>query len=252
MNTLVLRIEYDGSDFGGWQFQKNAPTIQESLEKAIGKICGQRFSATGAGRTDAGVHARGQVASILLDDFLFPVPEKKIPLAVNKYLPKAIRINAAKILDYQFNARFDAIGREYSYTISTRFSVFSTRFSTYIKYPIDEQLLLKSSDLFIGLHDFTTFSKNNEETKSYVCSVEKCEWEKIDQITYRLHFRADRFVYGMVRACTGAMIDIARARKSIEQVTAELQQCDRRFISPLQPPQGLVLEEVFYGEGWGF
>jgi tRNA pseudouridine38-40 synthase len=211
LRTLVLVIEYDGTDFSGWQIQPNARTVQESIEQALIKLTGQNLRIIGAGRTDAGVHARGQVAhSIINEEFTIPI--HKIAIAINSVLPKDIRIAKANLLNKKFHARFDAIAREYSYTLSTKESVFTRHFSTYFKYPIDFQKLSEVCEVFIGKYDYTTFSKFNSSTHSYICNVEKCYWEELDKSRYRLHIKADRFVYGMVRALTGTMLEFACSR----------------------------------------
>ena len=131
MSTIVLKIEYDGTNFGGWQVQKNARTVQDVIEKALEKICGYSLSVTGAGRTDAGVHARGQIAHSRLK-FKFPIPERKITQVLNSKLPEDIRIKAASILNFDFHSRYDAKAREYSYTITNVDSVFENKFKTLI------------------------------------------------------------------------------------------------------------------------
>lgn len=244
--TLLLRVEYDGTNYSGWQNQLNAPTIQHELEKAWYKLTAVRSSVIGSGRTDAGVHGRGQIAHILLHDG-FKIPEHKIAVALNSRLPKDIRITGAQITERNVQARFDAISREYSYSISTEQSVFHRNYCWHIHFPFDVQLLHESGKLFIGTHDFTTFSKLNHDTKNYVCSVSICEWTEFHH-SVRLRIKSDRFVYGMVRSLVGVMMDIARNRRSLEEVKDALAQKDRRLISTLAPPQGLVLEKVCYPE----
>lgn len=247
MQTLILCIEYDGSGYAGWQRQPNALTVQECVERALANITQQKLSAVAAGRTDAGVHARGQVTHTALGG-AFPVREEKIRKAINSNLPKDIRVNGAKIFKGKFNARFDAIAREYSYSLTSSDSVFLTHFATFIKYPFDPNILTEAAGVFRGEHDFTTFSKHNPDTARYWCKVEKCEWEKVEAKLWRLHIIADRFVYGMVRALTGAMIDAARKKRSIPELQTALDKSDRSLSSPLAPPQGLVLERIYYPE----
>lgn len=245
MTTLILKIEYDGTNYGGWQIQPNAPSIQREIEKVLHKLSGSHIGIVGAGRTDAGVHARGQVAHAKLVT-KFPIPEKKIPFVLSSKLPDDIRIVDAKIVNYDFHARFDAIAREYSYTITLQNSVFNRLYSTLMNYKLDFNKLKKSADIFIGKHDITTFSKYNSETKSYICDVKKCNWKEISDGTWRLQIRSDRFVYGMVRSVVGAMIDIARGKRTIKDVKQALNDCDRKKVSPLAPAKGLVLEKIFY------
>lgn len=246
MKTLILRIQYDGTDYGGWQIQPNADSIQARLQSALGKISGFEFPVIGAGRTDAGVHARGMVAHAKVDDS-FPVPEAKIPNAFNANLPPEIRVDAAKLTDSDFNARFDAIAREYSYGIYFIESPFLRRFAHYVKYPIDPGALDRCAEVFVGEHDFTTFSKLNPDTKNYVCKVEFCRWRRKDE-TYEMQIKADRFVYGAVRHVVGACLDAARGKRSPEQIAEALAARDRKFTSPQAPANGLILEKVYYRE----
>ncbi|MFP4529070.1 MAG: tRNA pseudouridine(38-40) synthase TruA [Candidatus Kapaibacterium sp.] len=245
MKTLVLRIEYDGASYAGWQRQPNAMTVQEAVETALMRISGDKLNAIAAGRTDSGVHARGQVTHTYLNKE-FPVREEKIRKAMNANLPRDIRINGAAIINRKFNARFDASAREYSYSIITRDSVFLNHFATYYKFPINPELMNGAAELFVGSHDFTSFSKFNAETKHYVCNVDICRWERVEPIMWRLTIRADRFVYGMVRGVTGAMLDFARGKRSIGSIRRALDNPSREGQSPLAPPEGLTLEKIFY------
>lgn len=243
--TLALLIEYDGTRYGGWQVQENSATVQGSIEKALYQISERKISIIGAGRTDAGVHAAGQVAHARLG-FEFPVAKEKIAKALNANLPKDIRIIKANMLNRDFHSRFDAIAREYSYTFVTRDSVFLSHFAAVIKYKIDKQKLSEASEIFLGEHDFTTFSKFNADTPKYVCRVNKCKWTAHDQISFRLEIKADRFVYGMVRSLVGAMVDAARGKRAVSELRNALEAADRSLNSPLAAPQGLVLEKIYY------
>jgi tRNA pseudouridine38-40 synthase len=256
MRTLVLLLQYDGTDFAGWQKQVNDRTIQEEIEIAFSKVIGKEVILTGAGRTDAGVHARGQVANLIIPEG-FPIPESKIAIAINTLLPKDIRIQNVKILNINFNSRFDAISREYSYTIAAGQSVFLSRFITCVKFNYDFKLLQECAKIFKGNHDFTTFSKNNTSTSNYTCTVEKCLWDEVEHEQARsmeisrLSIKADRFVYGMVRALVGAMLDVARGKRQIDDLKSALESRDRQQASTIAPPHGLILENVYYPERFG-
>jgi tRNA pseudouridine38-40 synthase len=251
MQTLILKIQYDGTNYGGWQIQPNAPTIQDEVQKAISKITSEKVNLIGAGRTDSGVHARGMIAHTVLENGL-KIPLKKLILGINARLPNDICIMDAVLTDKKFNARFDAIARKYSYSIHLIQSPFLQRYSTYIKYKINIDKLFDSSSVFLGEHDFTTFSKLNSDTKNYVCNVEICEWEKLNDNQYVLHIKADRFVYGMVRSIVGAMLDVARGKRSKQEIVESLSLKNRSLCSTLAPPQGLVLEKIFYPKDLNF
>jgi tRNA pseudouridine38-40 synthase len=245
--TLLLLLEYDGTAYAGWQRQPNAPTVQEALEKALERLAKRRLCAVAAGRTDAGVHARGQVVHVRLPDS-WSVPEERIPAALNSLLPADIRIRRAQITELPVHARYHARARQYSYTIICRPSVFARHFSWYVPYPFAPELLQEAACLFLGEHDFTTFSKHHPELRNPICTVEESRWEQLCPWCWRFHIRANRFLYGMVRALVGAMLQVARHRRTLEELRQALAARNRRYASPLAPPQGLVLERVFYPE----
>lgn len=245
MANLAMRVEYDGSCFAGWQIQANAPTVQSTIESAIAKLSACPVQIIGAGRTDAGVHARGQVANCILPAS-FSVPERKIAIALNSLLPKSIRITGALFVPEHFHARYSATARQYVYRITTKESVFDRHFKTFYKYPFDFERIQEASDVFVGKHDFTSFSKYNESTLNYKCHIESCRWDRTGKDNYCMTIRADRFVYGMVRALTGAMLEYQRGRADLAQLRESLAQPDRSRILPLAPPEGLTLDKVDY------
>lgn len=242
---LLLRVEYDGTRYAGWQFQNNARTVQEVLQHAVIKITGEHLPVVGAGRTDSGVHARGQIAHIELPKPL-GIPEAKIPVAFNTRLPKDVRVSAGQYIERPVHARFDACAREYSYVMSRSDSVFGRHFRWFMPFPYSNAALFDAATIFIGKHDFTTFSKHNEDTLRYECEVHTCRWSQIDDSTVKLQIKADRFVYGMVRALVGVMLEIARKRRSMEEVISALAARDRTLCSPLAAPEGLTLEKIYY------
>ena len=240
-----MEIEYDGTNYAGWQRQTNALAVQEVVEKALSAAFNRPLTCIGAGRTDAGVHARGQVAHSILRE-KSNIPDEKIVVAINSNLPKDISIKRARLVDYKFHATSDAIAREYSYSIHTRRSVFLRHYSNYYKYDIELDKLHEIAQVFEGEHNFTTFSKLNTETKSYVCNIEFCYWEKIDSTHRIMHIKADRFVYGMVRALVGVMVEYARGKRTKDEIISSLKENDRSKASPLVTPEGLILEKVYY------
>ena len=246
MQILVLKIQYDGTDYAGWQIQSNANTVQQEIEKALKKICSYDLRITAAGRTDAGVHARCMVAHSNLGRG-FPVKKEKVHIAINSYLPPDIRILQANIVDFAFHSRFDAIAREYSYSIYKKDDVFLRRLAWQVKYPFSPARLNEAAAVFIGKNDFTTFSKQNDDTLSYVCNVERCDWQKEAGI-WRLHIKPDRFVYGMVRSLVGAMIESARGKLSARDLRQFLVKKDRNLAPALAPARGLIFEQAYYPE----
>ncbi len=255
MKYLALKIEYDGTNYAGWQQQPNAPTVQEALLNAARALNAQGLKIDGAGRTDSGVHAAGQVASAPIGDD-FHIPENKIKPAFNSVLPHDIRICSAKILNKPFHARFDAYAREYSYRLGRSVGVFDRLYVSRYMLPYSPDKLEESAEFFIGGHNFMAFSKNNPDTPNHVCTIEKCVW-KLDAASNRssgiqkLEIKADRFLYGMVRAIVGAMLDYSRGRRCYDDIIRSLNSPRGFAVSPLAPPQGLVFEKAFYDESFG-
>ena len=251
--THVLKVEYDGTHYSGWQRQSNGISIQQTIENALIKLTGNEIPIIGSGRTDAGVHARGQVIHFKTTADIFSIPHDKIVRAINSRLPKDIRILEHCIPNGDFHCTRDAMYREYSYAVSQVEHVFQRLFTTYYPYPLDESRLFTSGNIFIGEHDFTSFSKYNPSTKTYVCNVKKCEWIKSGNI-YTLHIGANRFVYAMVRSIVGAMLEYARGALSQEELMRLLNNPIRNASkkrTPIAEPQGLVLEKVLYPEHFG-
>lgn len=242
---VILLVEYDGTNYSGWQIQPGTDTIQQRLQDAASVIAGKDVKLIGSGRTDSGVHASGQVAHFEIDES-FTVPEEKIAKAINSRLPDDIRVIEAEIYHQDFHSRFDAVKRAYSYDLITAPSVFKRRFASYYRYPLIEKKLLGTSGLFELKSDFTTFSKYNPDIKNNVCIVDICKWEKVEENHYRLKIRSNHFLYGMVRSLAGAMIEAARGKYSHSELLGMLEKKDRSLAPPLAPPQGLVLADVYY------
>jgi tRNA pseudouridine38-40 synthase len=247
MRKIALVLEYDGTNYFGWQKQNqpNQNSVQVELEKALKKVYGVPIEISASGRTDRGVHAAGQVVDYKFYNKIF-VPIHKFHTIINNYLPKDIKVLSAQFVKLGFSSRFYAIAREYSYTINNRDTVFRSNFESYVPYKLDIDLLNQAAAKFLGEHDFTSFSKNNRDTKSYVCDVQKCHWIKIDDNRFRFEIKSNRFVYSMVRSLVGFMIDVGRGKRSIDEIDKLLITKHREFTSPLAPPEGLILEKVFY------
>ena len=250
MKTLVLNIQYDGTGYSGWQIQNNAITLQETLEKAIFVVTGRKYGTIAAGRTDAGVHAKGQVVSVAIDEY-FPIPDGRITNAINSKLPHDVRVNHSFVYNGKFHARFDAIARQYEYYVCTKYNVFNRNHISNIRFKIDFDRLFDSAVYFEKKADFTTFSKHNPDITNPVCDVSICSWEAISENTYKLTIKSDHFLYGMVRSVVGFMFDIARNKKDFRDIFTAFEKVDRKLNSPLAPPQGLYLHKVFYPDEFG-
>jgi tRNA pseudouridine38-40 synthase len=249
MPRLALLIEYDGTSYAGWQRQANAVTVQEVLETAAQSVVQTTVSVMGSGRTDAGVHARGQVAHIDIP------PSSRMTgdlfaRALNACLPKDVRIRNAAFVREDFHARFDAVRREYVYTVllQAAHSVFRRRYAWSVGSSFKPELLDAAAAPFLGTHDFTTFSKLNATTKHYVCAVEQAEWREIERGVWQFRIAANRFVYGMVRSVVGAMAEVARGKRTPQEIAGALALRDRSLASPLAPAAGLILWRAEYAD----
>lgn len=245
LNKLALLIEYDGSRYSGWQKQKNAESIQGTLERALLRITDLPLEVIGSGRTDSGVHASGQVAHVVIPEE-FPLELNQAYKAINSVLPKDIRVVESAIGDSDFHARYRAFNREYVYSLRRGESVFHRNFTWQVLSTFKPELLVETAKIFVGSHDFTSYSKFNDDTESYVCNVDTCEWTQTNDDEWKLRIRSNRFVYGMVRSLVGVMMEVARGKRGFEEVAAKFFAKDRSKGSFLAPSIGLVLRRVYY------
>jgi tRNA pseudouridine38-40 synthase len=240
--NVRLTIEYDGTNYHGWQSQKNAVTIQDTIESALKKLTGDDIRITASGRTDTGVHARGQVANLNLASGL---TVNEIEDGLNAYLPDDIVIKEVEIVPTEFHSRFDAKKRIYQYYILPVKTAIFRNYCWQIFYRLDEEFLDEISPVIIGDHDFSAFCKSDESRNSNRCTVLKSSWsKKNDFLVYRIE--ANRFLHGMVRTIVGTMIDVARARFTTNEFREIFHSKDRNQAGQTAPPQGLFLEAVYY------
>jgi len=248
MNYTGILVEYEGTHYYGWQSQSLGNSVQQEIETALEHSYGTRIVVFGSGRTDAGVHARGQVFHINIPDGASTIPVDKIPIALNTRLPKAIRIRKAHVVEPSFHARFSARSREYVYRIAKQNSVFERHFSWTPDLPYDSSLFSQCIRIFGGQHDFTSISKHNPSIDSYVCTVEYCDVEENEEHLI-VRIRADRFVYGMCRSIIGMAMFAARKKIAIQDVCSILDSGQRSGLAPLAPACGLILNRVRYPNG---
>ncbi len=242
--AIALAIEYDGSNYAGWQRQPNGTTIQELVEAACHAVFGVTCSVVGSGRTDSGVHARLQVAHVHIHDG-HAVPLQRIVLALNANLPLDIRIRDVADVPLDFHARHSPLWREYVYLLTRHDSVFLRHYRHVLPRTCDVNALNQALSVFVGDHDFSTFSKNNPDTRSYRCVVLHCAIET-DTVDLLIRIRANRFVYGMCRAIVGAGLDAARGTVSPDALRYALAQQQRSVQRPLAPANALILNRVHY------
>lgn len=244
MRNYKITLEYDGSRYQGWQRQKlTTMTIQEIIEQAISEVTAYPVEIKGSGRTDAGVHAKGQTASLRLSG---KVSEESFVQAVNEKLPEDIRIKGAELVKGSFHARHSAVGKCYSYCIDIRekADVFSRRYTYHHAQKLDMERMQKAATYLEGTFDYLAFTDKKEE-KSAVRTINKIQiCRKEDKIT--LLYFGSGFLYHMVRILTGTLIQVGEGEKSPEEILGILASKERAQAGFLAPAQGLCLEEVYY------
>lgn len=244
MRNIALRLRYDGSRYHGWQVQKNDITVAQTMEEALGKVCGHPVKLTGCGRTDAGVHALRYCANFKTDS---RIPIDRFPLAINSRLPEDIAVQAAAEAEEGFNAISSCIKKEYIYKIlnSNIRDPFLAQRVCFYPQSLDMGLMSAAAKAFEGTHDFKAVRSVGTETKTTVRTVHWCRAEKQgDMIT--ISICADGFLYNMCRAMVGTMVYASYGKLSPADIPALLEKGDRRLTGPTMPPQGLYLNRVWY------
>jgi|ERR1051325_1968776 tRNA pseudouridine38-40 synthase len=242
MPTFKLTIEYEGTRYSGWQAQGNTQkTVQGHLIRAATQVLGE-VDIGGAGRTDAGVHASGQVAHLRARK---PVEPLILTRKINDLLPHDIHIVRAQRADERFHARHDAVSRVYLYQISRRRTAFAKPFVWWIKDKLDSKAMARAAAELAGRHDFTAFTdKRLAEDESRIVVVERCEVGIADDLIL-IRIAASHFLWKMVRKLVGVLADVGRGAVS-ERAIAELLRPDAPLVQPTAPPSGLFLEAVTY------
>lgn len=244
MRNLRLDICYDGTRYRGWQrLPGREDTIQGKLETALSRILGEPIEISGSGRTDAGVHAKGQVASFHCES---PMPPAEILANLRRYLPEDIGIYSCREVSPRFHARLNAREKTYVYRIwnSEAPCVFERRFVTVMPEPLDVEAMNRAGALLVGRHDFSAFCGNPKMKKSTVRELTALTVTRQGEEIV-LRFTGNGFLYNMVRILTGTLVEVGRLQRSPESVT-ELFGAKRAQAGFLAQAQGLCLEEVVY------
>ena len=243
--SLKLTLEYDGTDFSGWQVQPEVRTVQGVLEDALSDLAGEAARATGAGRTDAGVHALGQVASITTS---LTLPAERIGHALNARLPRDVRVVTAEDAPGSFHARFDAVSRSYFYLIGGSESPVWRRNRWFVSAPLAEAAMRDALKALVGEHDFSSFCLVGSEPDHHRCRVAEISLECGVDFGGMVILRivANRFLRGMVRSIVGTLVEVGRGKIAPSEFETILAARDRGAAGPTAPPHGLYLEEVRY------
>jgi len=245
MQKYKLLIAYKGTHYSGWQKQKNSSTIQEKIEAALYHIINQNVSVTGAGRTDAGVHARGQVAHITLNKLRYS--QKQLQEHLNTILPEDIRILSIKKVPKTFHARFSAKEKIYTYhiSLSPEQSPFLREYSLHLPITLEYNKILTALPYFIGKKNFTAFSnKIPQGTIPYKTLYEISFFCSKDN--FSLRFRGDGFLYKMIRNITGTLICIGKNKIHPTHIPEIFEKMERKHAGETLPPHGLFFDSVLY------
>lgn len=251
MARWKITIEYKGTDYFGWQRQENVPSIQQSIEEAITKFCQQEVTIHVAGRTDAGVHARGQVAHF---DLVRDIGGFELAKAINAHLkPQPISIISAEIVDPEFHARFQARNKLYHFRIINRspFLTFDKDLAWHVKRPLDVKAMQEAATVLIGHHDFTTFRDTDCQAKSPMKTLDRLDVTEsyYDECGGReILFAAEgrSFLHHQVRNMVGTLALVGEGKWTKEDVAKALAAKDRTKGGPTAPPEGLYLMRVEY------
>jgi tRNA pseudouridine38-40 synthase len=239
-------LEYDGSDFEGWQVQAaGRRTVQGVLETAIARVTGQSVRVNGSGRTDAGVHAEGQAASVKIDTELAP---EALARALNGTLPPDAAVVAAQIVPDDFHARFSARGKLYRYRIwnGPARSPLRARWALPVSRQLDVSAMSKAAEAFVGRHDFAALQGAGSEVESTVRTIHRLEIQHQPLGEILFWVEGDGFLRHMVRNLVGTLLEVGTGRRSAESMMGLLAAGDRRRAGPNVPAQGLTLVRVYY------
>jgi tRNA pseudouridine38-40 synthase len=240
---VKLTIEYAGTRYSGWQIQRNARTVQGEIERAVREaVTNDDFELYGSGRTDAGVHALGQVAHL---DVPTTIPVDALLRRINDALPTDIVILSAEPVRRRFHARHDAVGRSYLYQVSRRRTAFAKPFVWWVKEPVSIDRMRQAAEILVGFHDFQAFSDDDPSEKSTEVLVDLLEIHEDDDLIL-FHIEGSHFIWKMVRRIVGVLVEVGRGRLGVEAV-AELMRTGSEDVARLTAPaSGLFLERVYY------
>lgn len=244
MRNIKLLIEFDGSNFCGWQRQPNGRTVQKCIETAIFKATGEEILINGSSRTDAGVHAKEMVANFFTNS---TIPGEKFREAINTRLPEDVSIIKSEEVDEDFHARYSSKGKTYSYTIVNRYERLSLghQYLYHCRYKLDIEAMRDACNYFIGKHDFRAFMSPGSSAKTTVRTIKELYIE-VEGDKIKIFITADGFLYNMVRIIVGTLIKVGNGKLAAEEIKDIIQEGNRKRAGMCVPPNGLILEKVFY------
>jgi len=247
MRNVKMVVAYDGTNYHGFQEQRGTGllTVQEVLERCLSRLAGREMKVVGAARTDAGVHARGQVVNF--DAEGWRIPAARIPLALNGVLPEDVAAVSAQDVPPDFHARFSALAKTYRYTIlnARTPSPFRRLYSHFEPRPLNLQAMAAAAQYLRGRHDFAAFQAAGAGTKTTVRTIFQAAVERSGELVF-FTFRGDGFLYNMVRIIVGTLLEVGLGKRSPEEIKAILEAGDRTRAGPTVPARGLCLLNVEY------
>lgn len=240
---FFLKLSFDGTNYHGWQIQPNGVSVQEKLQDGLSKILRHKTEVTGAGRTDAGVHAKVMVCHF---DNCAGLDGQQLVYRMNQLLPKDISIEEIEAVPSDMHARFSAKKRTYRYFIHTVKDPFMRHFSVETHYDIDFELMNKAAEYLTTVTDFKAFCKAGADNKTTICHVSRAQWVQTSPTTWYFEISADRFLRNMVRAVVGTLFDVGRHRITIEQFKEIVDKGTRSDSGESMPAKGLFLWNIEY------
>ena len=236
-------FSYDGTAYHGWQIQPNGNSVQAELQRALSTLLREEISVTGAGRTDAGVHARQMVAHF---DFSEAIDLEQLAYKLNRILPCDIAVDRVELVDDDMHARFSATSRTYHYYIHTKKDPFSRPYSTELHYEIDFDKMNEAGRILMTYDDFGAFCKSHSDVKTTLCRVTKAEWVQTSETSWYFEITANRFLRNMVRAVVGTLIDVGRGRLTLDDFRKVIEGNRRTEAGESMPANALFLENIRY------
>ena len=243
VKRYFIWLSYDGTNYHGWQVQPNGISVQGELQRVLSTLLRQDISITGAGRTDAGVHARVMAAHF---DFEGDIDCQQLAYKMNRMLPQDIVVDRIEEVSIDMHARFSATERTYHYYIHTRKDPFLRHYSCEIHYPLDFAAMNEAGRILTTYEDFGAFCKAHSDAKTTLCHVTRAEWIQTGDTTWYFVITANRFLRNMVRAVVGTLVDVGRGRLSLEDFRKVIEGKKRSDAGDSMPGNALFLEDVRY------
>lgn len=238
-----ITFSYDGTRFHGWQIQPNGNSVQAELQRALTILFRQETTVVGAGRTDAGVHARMMVAHFDTDAVLDCV---QTAYRLNRILPRDIAVSAVHHVPDDMHARFSATSRTYHYNIHTAKDPFLRSYSCELHYALDLDAMNRAAAMLLDYDDFSAFCKSHADVKTTICRVMEARWVQLSPISWRFEITANRFLRNMVRAVVGTLVDVGRNRLSVDDFRKVIEGGRRTDAGESMPGNALFLVDIKY------